>query len=60
MRCRDCEFFAKRTLTDGSQEMVCGLTMQRRDLVDGCENGQVKVEEYEDRALYGFDDDKRY
>jgi hypothetical protein len=60
MKCKDCQFWIKRTCVDGSQEMICGLILQRRDSVDGCKDGQARqVEEYEDRALNGFDDCER-
>jgi hypothetical protein len=53
MRCKDCEFFVKRTMIDGSQEMVCALNMQRRDLVDGCKDGQPKeIPAIKDMNLY--------
>ena len=59
MRCKDCEYFISQRQEDATVQMVCKFDGIKRWLVDGCSNGQVKVEEYEDKQIFTFDDMER-
>ena len=59
MRCKDCEYFISQRQEDATVQMICKFDGLKRWLVDGCSNGQVKVEEYEDKQIFTFDDMER-
>ena len=59
MRCKDCEYFISKRQEDATVQMICKFDGLKRWLVDGCSNGQVKVEEYEDKQVFTFDDMER-
>jgi hypothetical protein len=44
MRCKDCKFYIKAIQEDRTDAMVCMFDYKKRWLIDGCENGQAKVE----------------
>ena len=58
MRCKDCEYFISQRQEDATVQMTCKFDGIKRWLVDGCGNGQDRVEEIRDVTLYGFDDNE--
>ena len=59
MRCKDCEYFISKRQEDATVQMICKFDGLKRWLVDGCSNGQAKIEEYEDKQVFTFDDMER-
>ena len=59
MTCEQCGYFVNKATINQVGYGYCNLKMGLKQSVDGCVDGQVQVEEYEDRALYGFDDMER-
>ena len=54
MRCKDCA-----NLVQARHTSLCRLSNNIVTAYDGCSNGQVKVEEYEDKQVFTFDDMER-
>ena len=59
MRCKDCEYFISQRQEDATVQMICKFDGLKRWLVDGCDNGQAKIEKYEDKQVFTFDDNER-